>query len=269
MLDLSNTVVAAPLLAGLVALGCARGTYEQQVELGSDLDAAEGDRGPVGSEPPTANEGTASPPNAGDSTDAPTSVDAPTPSPAPGSPGQQAPEPSMPGPQPRPEVTDAGQVAEDPSAPSSAGACDGSDACPADGVCEGGRCQLSDCEWEAHDGHEYLFCGGNDREARWASARALCQSLGMDLAVVDNEAEHEFIMDQGRDSPWVGLTDAHQEGTWRWIVPGADAPGDVPGFDGWSGSQPNGDADENCAYLRSGWLDSDCDSERDLVCESY
>ncbi len=87
------------------------------------------------------------------------------------------------------------------------------------------------CTLESLNGHEYWFC--SDRRS-FSEARTKCQSVGMDLANVENEAENEFIKDNIRRDSFIGLTDTEKEGVWKWITDGrlawcGDEEGRAPG----------------------------------------
>ncbi|XP_072780080.1 C-type lectin domain family 17, member A-like [Taeniopygia guttata] len=53
--------------------------------------------------------------------------------------------------------------------------------------------------------------------ASWGRARAACEDLGAQLAVVSDEAEQLFLVQNSNRSSsyWLGVTDA-EEGKWRW-----------------------------------------------------
>lgn len=64
---------------------------------------------------------------------------------------------------------------------------------------------------------------------------------------------------------WIGLSDAHTEGVFRWITTHA-AP-----YVFWNNTNPSGEPDKDCVYIRDGdgtWLDARCDEQRPYVCRS-
>jgi len=80
-----------------------------------------------------------------------------------------------------------------------------------------------------------------DNRKTWPAAREYCQSLGADLAEpITIRQELEYIMrlsgtkmHMGRDRLWVGASDSHEEGVWRWVSASRVAP-DI----GWTNDQP-------------------------------
>ncbi|XP_048870177.1 CD209 antigen-like protein E [Brienomyrus brachyistius] len=50
----------------------------------------------------------------------------------------------------------------------------------------------------------------------WNDSRKKCIEKGADLAIISSRVEQVFIDDfNGRF--WIGLTDLHEEGTWKWV----------------------------------------------------
>jgi len=80
-----------------------------------------------------------------------------------------------------------------------------------------------------------------DSRKTWQAAREYCQSLGADLAEpITIRQELEYIMrlsgtkmHMGRDRLWVGASDSHEEGVWRWVSASLVVP-DI----GWTIDQP-------------------------------
>ena len=67
----------------------------------------------------------------------------------------------------------------------------------------------------------------------WDEARAKCERLGGRLVIVQDQATHAFLggLTKGKLF-WIGATDEHQEGDWRWV------DGSEVTFDGWHDKQP-------------------------------
>ncbi len=87
------------------------------------------------------------------------------------------------------------------------------------------------CQLGSLNGHEYWFC--SDRRS-FSEARTNCQSVGMDLANVENEEENDFITNNIRRDSFIGLTDTEKEGVWKWLTDGrlawcGDDDGRAPG----------------------------------------
>ena len=67
----------------------------------------------------------------------------------------------------------------------------------------------------------------------WHEARKRCEEMGGHLAMIKDSETHEFIKARKRMKRlWLGATDEHLEGDWRWI------DGTPMDFDGWAGNQP-------------------------------
>lgn len=133
-----------------------------------------------------------------------------------------------------------------------------------DGVAdEGDGC---DCVEVLRGQQRYLFCS---RPRTWDEARAHCQALGMDLALVDAVGENTFFAAQREVLPieylWLGHTDQGQEG-------------DFFGWDGVAratyfaeGQPDNAGGVEHCVHLFPGsaeWNDLDCGVRIGSICEA-
>ncbi len=96
-------------------------------------------------------------------------------------------------------------------------------------------------------GHRYLGITSN---ANWKEASALCRRMGGHLVYIETPEELAFLAKAFRGMIWVGATDAHKEGDWRW---GNRKP--VAGYV-WFPTQPDNKGgtrkrrrNENCAAL--------------------
>ncbi|HET7538565.1 MAG TPA: C-type lectin domain-containing protein [Polyangiaceae bacterium] len=134
-------------------------------------------------------------------------------------------------------------------------------------------------------GHEYAFCFGASTQS---SARADCGTRGMTLAVIDDEAENDWIAQTlvslyrgDAVRAFIGANDSTTEGEWRWADGVSFWSGDANGeplngrYTNWSDGEPNnespiaGAADCLTMYLSDGrWGDLSCDAELPYVCES-
>ena len=102
-----------------------------------------------------------------------------------------------------------------------------------------------------------------DISTTWSNARDRCSSLGLQLAVVTNEANSQALTthltstSRGR-SWWIGATDSHADGIFRWV------DGSQVGFTHWGGGQPHDTGNEDCiAVMRQDafrWHDFGCAS---------
>jgi hypothetical protein len=136
------------------------------------------------------------------------------------------------------------------------------------------------CTQSSYGGHTYLFCS---KTKTFADARTACIGYGLDLAIVGDQAENDFIHAGASTDQWLGLTDLDKEGQFRWVVPGNDdqTKGNSVSFTDWNDGEPNNDqscvipvvlcTDEDCGEMTpSGqWNDADCTKKYAYVCETY
>jgi hypothetical protein len=121
-----------------------------------------------------------------------------------------------------------------------------------------------------------VFCARGDAPADWDGAKKACADAGGKLAVVANADEGRALFDalklpsgvpsyEPGEGVWIGLTDAAQEGAFRWT---SDTPAT---FTNWAAGQPNDTGGgEDCATLTLGdgkWNDVDCAKMLPYVCE--
>ncbi|HSW61310.1 MAG TPA: lectin-like protein, partial [bacterium] len=94
-----------------------------------------------------------------------------------------------------------------------------------------GRWSLADCtqpkSFICEKSRENSFVMSTKTE-NWTNAKAVCESLDMDLVIINGPFEQSKIekMTGGTTDFWIGFTDADAEGTWRW----------VNGLTGWIGN---------------------------------
>ncbi|KAK3528622.1 hypothetical protein QTP70_006032 [Hemibagrus guttatus] len=84
------------------------------------------------------------------------------------------------------------------------------------------RCQLCLKSWHRFRGHCYFISAGLERDHNWAESVGYCAKHNASLAIIQDEAEMEFIVSQMSrfsETPflWLGLTDAQEEGVWAWL----------------------------------------------------
>jgi hypothetical protein len=142
-------------------------------------------------------------------------------------------------------------------------------------------CQApANCDYALRNGHDYLFCG---KTATFSSARNSCINYGLDLAIVDDQAENDFLHAASNGDTWIGANDQDSEGKWRWVVPGdaKHTAGANVSFTDWTSGEPNNSqsctipvvlcSDEDCGEITDmgTWNDADCSKKYAYACESY
>ena len=99
----------------------------------------------------------------------------------------------------------------------------------------------------------------------WAAAVNACKEADSKLALVNNNAANEQVMQfvTGDTLIWVGISDNQEEGVWRYS--NNQKVGD---FNKWVEGSPDGGEDENCASMSSdgSWDDKNCTLELPFVC---
>ncbi|KAM9463165.1 CD209 antigen-like protein C [Clarias gariepinus] len=83
------------------------------------------------------------------------------------------------------------------------------------------RCQLCPKRWHWLNGHCYFISAGLEEDRKWAESVEHCAEQNASLAIIQQEAEMEFLLSQlsrFSETPflWLGLTDAQVEGVWVW-----------------------------------------------------
>ncbi len=65
----------------------------------------------------------------------------------------------------------------------------------------------------------------------WHEAKKACEEMGGHLAIIETLAERDFLIAKtGGVGLWIGCTDEHREGDWRWLDGRAVDPKAVGGF---------------------------------------
>lgn len=95
----------------------------------------------------------------------------------------------------------------------------------------------------------------------WEELVAYCESLGGHLAVITSQEENDilyaYMLEQGCQSAYIGLTDSAEEGTWVWVT------GETSDYRNWHSGEPNGEnSNEDYAmfyykYSDGTWNDGD------------
>lgn len=142
------------------------------------------------------------------------------------------------------------------------------------------------CTAKAYNGHSYLFCTS---QLNWIDSRNQCRAQQLDMVVVNDAAENEFV--RGAGGAWIGASDIDGEARWRALAPGVQSRADGPlvTYTNWAAGQPSNTfycaglvaigndclfvdkSDEDCAYMAADgrWDDARCELLRPAVCESY
>lgn len=100
----------------------------------------------------------------------------------------------------------------------------------------------------------------------WHQARDHCEQLGGHLAIVTSKEESDFVarLASGNDA-WLGATDAHKEGDWRWL------DGTELLYKHWQDGQPDDWQNEDCLEIRNvygnKWNDRTGEALHWFVCE--
>ncbi|KAM6111642.1 hepatic lectin-like [Phoenicopterus ruber ruber] len=119
-------------------------------------------------------------------------------------------------------------------------------------------------EWEYFDGKCYYF---SLTRTSWYKAKAQCEEMHSQLAIIDSYAKQNFVMFRTRNERfWIGLTDGNSEGEWEWI----DGTDYKSTFTFWKEGEPNDSGhNEDCAHvwISGKWNDVYCTYECYYVCE--
>ncbi|XP_029887234.1 asialoglycoprotein receptor 1-like isoform X2 [Aquila chrysaetos chrysaetos] len=101
----------------------------------------------------------------------------------------------------------------------------------------------------------------------WLAAKDFCTNFNSHLAIVNTEQENKFLANHIMDHRvfWLGLTDMHTEGNWKWV------DGSILSLSFWNSGEPNnvGHQGEDCATIYSSghWNDATCSNAEPWVCE--
>ncbi|XP_067883052.1 CD209 antigen-like protein C isoform X2 [Heterodontus francisci] len=100
----------------------------------------------------------------------------------------------------------------------------------------------------------------------WFNANKSCARLNATLVIVKTPGEQDFIANLDFEKRWIGLTDLHVDGVYRWVN------GDplVTGF--WARGEPNNPGVEHCVtkgarFDAKRWNDDLCTAYHRWICE--
>ena len=119
-------------------------------------------------------------------------------------------------------------------------------------------------------GHSYALFSNADT---WEDAEKYCESLGGHLVTINSKEENDavwaFARNSGYESVFIGLSDAEEEGTWKWVT------GEPFTYTNWAEGQPDGfTEDENFAEFafsnnNGKWNDYEFKAHKENTAVSY
>ncbi|XP_023443649.1 C-type lectin domain family 4 member D isoform X2 [Dasypus novemcinctus] len=121
-------------------------------------------------------------------------------------------------------------------------------------------------DWKAYMFNCYLPLHDNKT---WVASEENCTGMGAHLATISTEAEQNFIIQllDRRFSYFLGLTDRHTKGQWRW----ADQRPFNPHLVFWHEGEPRNNQQKNCVALLNkqdkwAWSTFPCNFETSRIC---
>ncbi|XP_056375179.1 macrophage mannose receptor 1-like isoform X2 [Hyla sarda] len=122
-----------------------------------------------------------------------------------------------------------------------------------------------------------IFGTGEDEGVHWDNARRECQSLGGNLATINDDLVQSFLMSNLKNimvDVWIGLHNLAKTNNFVW----ADQSGVY--FTNWANGRPNrfswNPIDSECVALQRGgllnagtWIDTDCSLNKGYICQKY
>jgi Lectin C-type domain len=141
------------------------------------------------------------------------------------------------------------------------------------------------CIAATYGGHDYTFC---PTALAFADARNDCETRGMRLTRIDDDAENQFVASiafaaypAGYNNvdiwPWLGAYDTANPVEWRWVDgtvfwSGRNSGASVGGlYQSWASASPGDAIGVTCAAMNRGfmWVDRNCMQLHPYVCEAY
>lgn len=119
--------------------------------------------------------------------------------------------------------------------------------------------------------HVATFCSEiyyiSSTKKTWRESRKDCLERGSDLVIINSKAEQEYLRRLNKKF-WIGLTDAEQEGEWKWV------DGTQLQESYWRTGEPNSfeERNEDCGEIKylgmkNNWNDEPCDFNNHWICE--
>ncbi|XP_043112147.1 CD209 antigen-like protein E [Puntigrus tetrazona] len=111
--------------------------------------------------------------------------------------------------------------------------------------------------------YKFSFYYVSTEMKNWNESRIDCIERQADLLIINSTEEQGFMKKiVSSTNVWIGLTDADEEGIWKWV----DGSILTSGF--WSTGQPNGKYIQNCVVSSSiSWADTQCNYTYKWICE--
>jgi len=126
-----------------------------------------------------------------------------------------------------------------------------------------------------------LHCYMAFSEAKtWFQARRVCENLGGYLLTITSEDEQNFVwkkfgsmFQETWKGPWIGLSDAFEEGDWQWVNGESGVVGQDLTYSNWYIGEPDDCCGgQDCASIAGGhwgykWSDQKCFYLLPFICE--
>lgn len=148
------------------------------------------------------------------------------------------------------------------------------------------QCNMGDMatRWTEGNKHCYmLFLSPKS----WFSAKKACENIGGYLATFTSEDELKAVYSKFKPrfagnamtwkGPWIGYTDAAEEGRWQWITGEVSVSGQGTTYSNWYDEKEPDDCcgGEDCAHIAGGnwdsqlgsWNDNKCFFQLPYICE--
>ena len=133
---------------------------------------------------------------------------------------------------------------------------------------------LTGCANESFAGHRYAFC---DNAARFADARAACETAGGHLVSIESAGEDVFVHAHARKKAWIGGVFSTQQSDWRWLgsdqlfwTGGRDGATAAGAYSNWAPREPNNQEHHGCSGMSPHdgvWNAWECNTHAGFVCE--